>query len=353
MACTNIDWSTFTFIAAPGTAQTLVSATELTGLNGTATFDGASRTINYELGTINCLVDLIQFQVEDQDGNISNVGTWYLDTDDIIAPTLTADSITVAAGSTTVLDINANDTGNINKSSYEITVFPSTLKLINNFDGTVTIIAPDTSEGVETFDYVASTPEGIQGARATVTVTIENAGVGTSATICGVAGVDLTSFLEGDVTAGGSWAADAGNPSSPSIATPTSVDFSAANAGVYNFTYTVGSSTATITLTLPDYGVTINTVSTPTDNPVAASIQSLVQFTTVGVSNVNNIEIEVDFNSGTSFDYYSPDRWDAETGFGSVTITYGSGAGTYDIDVNAVDDCGDTQTASAATKTIT
>jgi hypothetical protein len=350
MACDNINWSTFTFIA--GTGQTLVSATELTGLNGTATFDAANREISYELGTVNCLVDLIQFQVEDNNGNISNIGTWYVDTADITAPTLSGDSTTVASGSNSVLNVNSNDTGNINLTSYEVVTQPSKVKLLNNLNGTFTIISPLGTEGADSFTYKAATPEGIYGAAATVNITIQNAGIGTSANICPVAGVDLTSYLTGDVTAGGSWTADAGNPSSPSIAVPTSVDFSAATAGVYNFTYTVGSSSATITLILLDYGVTINTVSTPTSNPVAASITTQVAFTTVGVDNINNIQIEVDFNSGTSFDYYAPDRWDASTGFGVITVTLGSGAGTYDIEVSATDSCGTSQTDTASTITL-
>lgn len=49
-ACTNIDWSTFTFIA--GTGQTLVDAVTLTSTNSTASgvvFNEATRTIEYEL----------------------------------------------------------------------------------------------------------------------------------------------------------------------------------------------------------------------------------------------------------------------------------------------------------------
>jgi len=171
--------------------------------------------------------------------------------------------------------------------------------------------------------------------------------------LCPVSGVDLTSFLAGSVTAGGSWAAAAGNPSTPSIATPTSVDFSSANAGTYLFTYTVGSSSATITLELPDYSVVINAVSTPTNNPIAGSIVSTVEFTTIGVSKPANIQLEVDFNSGTSFDYYPPTTWDSNTGVGTIEIEYGSGAGTYDLEITAVDNCTTAQTDTWATITIT
>lgn len=350
MACTNIDWSTFTFVA--GTSQTLVSPIELTGVNGTALFIEATRQIEYEVGTQNCDVEAIRWKVSDADGNVSNEAVWMIDYEAITAPVATADNLTIAAGAISTLDAAANDTGDINLSTYEIVTAPTKVTVTNNFDGTFQVYAPEDAEGADSFTYRFYDPNGIVSNTATVSITVQNAGTGTSSTICGVAGVDLTSFLDGSVTAGGSWTASLSNPSSPSIAVPTSVDFSAAGAGVYQFTYTIGSSSATITLTLLDYSVTINSVSTPTSNPIAGSITSLVTFTTIGVNNVNNIEIEVDVKGGTSFDYYPPDTWDATTGIGTVTIEYADGAGTYDITVNAVDTCGDTQTDSWATVTI-
>lgn len=301
----------------------------------------------------NCIVDLIQWTVEDEDGNISNVGTWYIDTEDLTAPVATADSFNIAAGANHSFDASANDTGDISLGSYQIVTAPTQVTVTNNLDGTFSVFAPEDTEGADSFTYKFSSPDGIESNTATVSITIQNAGTGTTSTICGVAGVDLTSFLDGSVTAGGSWSASLSNPSAPSIATPTSVDFSAANAGTYQFTYTVGSSTATITLLLPDYSVVINSVSTPTDNPIAGTITSVVEFTTIGVSTGNNVQIEVDFNSGIGFDYYPPDKWNPATGQGQVTIEYGSGAGTYDIEVSATDTCATVQTDTWATITIT
>ena len=354
MACTNIDWSTFTFIA--GTGQTLVNATTLTSTNSTSSgvvFNESTRTIEYEYDATNCIVDVIQWQVQDLDGNLSNTGVWYVDTEAFAAPVATNDSLTLAAGAESTLNAASNDTGDINLASYEVISKPTKVTVANNLDGTFTVYAPENTEGSDSFVYRFYSPDGIVSSNGTVSITIQSAGTGTSDTICPVAGVDLTSFLTGSVTAGGSWAADAGNPSSPSIATPTSVDFSSANAGQYLFTYTIGSSSATITLELPDYSATINTVSTPTNNPIAGSITSVVEFTTIGVSNANNIELEVDIKGGTSYEYYPPTTFNPSTGKGTVTIEYGSGAGTYDLTLTATDDCAIAQTDTWATITIT
>lgn len=351
MACTNIDWSTFTFIAKTG--QTLVSATELTATNGTAIFNAATREIEYEYDSTNCIVDVIHYTVENEDGNISNTGIWYVDTEAFAAPVAVNDSLTLAAGAESSVNAASNDTGNINVASYEIVTAPTKVTVVNNLDGTFTVYAPEDKEGSDSFTYRFYSPDGIVSNTGTVNITVQSAGTGTSDTICPVAGVNLTSFLTGSVTAGGSWAADAGNPSSPSIATPTSVDFSAATAGTYLFTYTIGSSSATITLELPDYGVTLDTVSTPTNNPIASSITSLVEFTTIGVSNANNIELEVDIKGGTSYEYYPPDTFDPNTGKGTITIEYAGGVGTYDLTITATDDCGTAQTDTWATITIT
>ena len=352
MACTNtnIDWSSFTFIA--GTGQTLVSAIELTGTNGTAIFNEATRTIEYTVGTQNCNVDAIQFQVFDNDGNPSNIATVYFDYEAITPPVAVADNVTIAAGNSSTLDASANDTGDINLGTYEIVTSATKAVITNNSNGTFSIFAPSAQEGADSFTYKFYDPNNIVSNTATVTITIQNAGTGTTATICPVAGIDLTSYLTGSVTAGGAWSADLSNPSAPSIAVPTAVDFSAASAGTYLFTYTIGSSTATITLNLLSYSVTINNVSTPSSNPIDPSITSLITFTTVGVTNINNIEIEVDVKGGTSFDYYAPSSWNPVTGIGTVTIEYADGAGTYDITVNATDSCGTTQTDSWSTITI-
>lgn len=350
-ACNNIDWSTFTFVATGN--QTLVSTTSLTGVQGAAVFNQATRTIEYTAGSGSCDVEVIQYTVEDLDGNISNLAQWYINFENLVAPVAVNDSFSIAAGSLHTFDASSNDTGDINPSSYQIVTSPTKMTVTNNLDGTFTINIPEESEGSDSFTYKCASPDGVESNTATVSVTIQNAGTGLSDTICGVAGVDLTSFLGGSVTAGGSWAADAGNPSAPSIATPTSVDFSSANAGTYQFTYTVGSSSATITLELPDYSVVINNVSTPTNNPLASSITSVVEFTTIGVSKSANIQLEVDFNSGTSYDYYGPTSWNPTTGVGTITIEYGSGAGTYDLEITAVDECTDSNTDTWPTITIT
>lgn len=350
-ACDNIDWSTFTFVAT--TNQTLVSPTSLTGVQGSAVFNEATREIEYTVGSGSCDVEVIQFTVEDDDGNISNVAQWFINYESLTAPVATGDSFNIAAGTTHTFNASTNDTGDISLGSYQIVTSPTQVAVTNNLDGTFTVNVPEDAEGADSFTYKFSSPDGIESNTATVSITIQNAGTGTSGNICPVAGVDLTTFLTGSVTAGGSWSADASNPSSPSIASPTSVDFSAASAGTYLFTYTIGSSSATITLELLDYSITINTVSTPTNNPIAGTITSVVEFTAIGVGKAANIQLEVDVKSGTSFDYYAPDTYDANTGIGTITIQYDDGAGTYDLTLSSTDDCGASQTDTWPTITIT
>jgi len=344
----DIDWDSFTFVAATG--QTLVASDDLTATNGNADYLCGEREIKYTVGSKTENVDLIQFKLSTESGKVSNTIGWTFDYESIAVPTGVADSLTLAAGESSDLDVSANDGGDIDYGSYQIVANPSKVKVRNNGDGSFNVYAPPSTEGSDSFTYNYQDANGNLSNTVTVTITIQNAGTGTTETICGVAGVDLTSFLSGSVTAGGSWSADSSNPSSPSIVTPSSVDFSAANAGTYLFTYTVGSSSATITLILPDYSVTIDSVSTPTSNPIAGSVTSLVNFTTIGLNNINDIEIEVNYNTGVNIDTYSPDTWNSNTGQGNVTIEYGNGAGSYVITVTITDNCGDTQTDN---KTIT
>ena len=182
MACTNIDWSTFTFIA--GTGQTLVDAVTLTSTNSAASgvvFNEATRTIEYEYDSTNCIVDVIQWTVEDVDGNISNVGVWYVDTEALAAPVATNDSVTLAAGEETTLTASSNDTGYINLASYAIVSSPSKVQVTNNLDGTFTIYAPEDAEGSDSFTYNFQSPDGITSSTGTVNITIQSAGTGTSA----------------------------------------------------------------------------------------------------------------------------------------------------------------------------
>lgn len=345
----DLDYDSFTFVAATG--QTLVSATELTGVNGTAEYNCGERELKYTIGTKTENVELIQMQYETEAGQKTNLAKFYIDFENYTGPTASNDTLTLAAGETKTINLAANDSGDIDKSSYQILTFPSEAKLINNNDGTVDVIASATAEGSDSFTYKFTSTNGIESGNGTVNLTFQRAGGYTGQNQICPTTIDLTSFLSGDVTSGGTWAADANNPNSPSISSPTSVDFSSANAGNYKFTYTIGDSEQDVDLILPNYGVTIT--NTPVVFTVgAASPYTIISFQTIGVDNINNISIEVDFNTGTNTDTYTPDSWSVERGAGTVQVALDQGTGDYDITVTATDVCGTDQTDTVDTISI-
>jgi hypothetical protein len=345
-----VDWDSFTFVAATG--QSLTNPRELVTTNGEARFLCGERKIEYEINTQNENVDLIQFILYSDDGNPSNLAAWTIDYEELVIPTAVNDSITIAAGQSGTLNILSNDTGNVQLNSIEIIGIPTGLTVINN-QGNLTISAANNAEGSYTFDYRFRSTNGLLSNTATVTVTVQNAGTGTKAVICPLASLSLFSFLSGNYTAGGTWTANPGNPSTPSIANPAAVDFTSANAGSYVFTYTVGSSSADIFLGLPDYGISIDTVGPIINNPFSTPPTALVSFTAIGVNTPNNIQITVTFdagNPGEEVDTYGADSWNA--GSGQTTIQLPHGAGDYDIEIDVIDSCGNKHSDTWPTITI-
>lgn len=345
-----IDFNTFTFVA--GTGQTLVDAYNLTGVNGSGEYLPGEKQIKYTIGTKTENVEMLQYQFDALTGKKTNIAKSYIDFENFSVPTATANALTLEAGETATLDISSNDSGDIDFSTYEITSVPSFATVVNNKNGTVTITAPSTFEGTDTFDYKFTSTNGIDSAEATVTLTVQRAGGYTGVNkICKIT-VDLTTFLSGDVTSGGTWTADASNPSSPSIVTPTAVDFSSANAGNYKFTYTIGSSIQNVDINVPNYGLTITSTSSVVTVPSTVDPYLYINFATVEVESINNIIAEIDFNSGVNVDTVLPDVWGQNLQTGQFKINLDQGTGTYDITLKATDACGVEQTATLATITI-
>ena len=345
-----VDWDSFTFIAATG--QVLVNARSLTSTNGDVLFLCGERRIEYEVGTQVQNVDLVQFMLFSDDGEPSNVAAWTIDYEELSTPVAVADSITIAAGSSDTLNILTNDTGSVQLNSIELIGVPTGLTILNN-NGELLISADNSLEGVYTFDYRFRSTNGIQSNDATVTVTVQNAGTGSKAAICPIAALNLFSFLSGDYTSGGVWTASLSNPTAVSIVIPTTVNFTAAAAGSYQFTYTIGSSSTSIFLGLPAYGAVITNVGPINNNPLVVPPTALVSFETVGVTNINNIQLTVVFDLGglgEQTDTYGADVWNGS--LGSTTVQLPHGVGTYDITIDATDSCGDAQTDSWATITI-
>ena len=78
----------------------------------------------------------------------------------------------------------------------------------------------------------------------------------------------------------------------------------------------------------------------------------MLTFNTVEVEDINNITVEVEFDSGTNVDTFIPGVWGAELQTGQAKIELDQGAGTYDITLKAIDSCGVEQTDTVATITI-
>jgi hypothetical protein len=326
-----IDWSSFTFIAATG--QTLVDQYELTATNGTATLD-IDRNINYEVDTQNENVDLVQFQVATTSGAVSNTGRFYYNYEPLPAPVTVADTDTIACGEPVTIDLIGNDTGDFNLNSLTITQEPSQGTYTLNPDGSINYLSY--GEGADQLKYVISSPDGIVSNESEINITIQCAGNSVTHTICPETIVDLEALL-GTFTAGGVWAQDAGNPDTVVLTSPDAVDFDTIAFGTFVFTYTIGSSVATITIIHPEYGVNILSVSGPYTN-ASSNLVVNVRFETAGVIDFNTISILVSHGVGPTNTFYIPDAWNGT--IGEVEVLVVDGDGVHTIAVSVDDFCG-------------
>lgn len=347
-----IDWTTFTFI--PGTGQTLPKPDLLTGVNGGALKLPGCKIVTY---TVNAgpyeNAELLQYKVDTKNGQTSNIGRVYIDFQPSTAPVATNDSDTTVANLPTVIDILANDTGDINKGSVVITENPTQTGAVVtvNVDGTVTFYSPDAD--AHTFKYQVYNTDDIISNEATVSVQVNNSGIANNINQCKEVGVDLFDFLTAPYSSGGTWSQDGGNPSALVITTPTNVDFSSATAGTYSFTYSVGSSpddvATTVSIVVPAETIVISTISVGTVNPfTGGAAKGIVSFTTAGIRDVNSLYIEV-VGPTTTVNY---NDITFNKGAAGGTIEYHDGAGSYDITVYGTTFCGNAIDSGATTKVV-
>jgi hypothetical protein len=331
----NYDWDSFTFIAATG--QTLVAADSLTSTNGDVVYT-CDRKIEYTVDTQNCNLDLIQFTIDDKDGNTSNIGKLVIDYENFPAPTVANGAFNVGGFQNNTLNVLTSSTGNIDVSTVNIVSSPTEGNATVNADGTITYYTTSSATS-DSFTFNAVSKDGLTSNTGTATLTIQNTGIAKNEDICPVSGINLFNYIT-NYTTGGTWTASGSNPTVINVASPTNCNFSSATVGTdYTFTYTIGSFSTDIVLTILDSDITITSVTAPTSNGlVSGNPTSTIRFTGSGITNSSNIEIEIDFSSGTAIYTYPPDFWSGRSG--TVTVEFPDGAGTYDITVTATDQCG-------------
>jgi hypothetical protein len=260
------DWDTFTFVAASG--QVLVSATELTSTNGSAELT-KERNIKYTVGAMpSCNTDLIQFKIENKAGGKSNMGKVVFDYIRRAAPVAVDDADCVICGEFVTVDVLANDTGDINPATVNIISEPSKGTWTVGSDGMISFSPFFTSQGLDYIEYKVSNPDGEESNTAMLTLTIVCAGRSpiNAGNKCKVI-VNLESMLASYATTGGTWSASLANPSVVSLVAPNAVDFAAAAAGDYLFSYSVTSGLCT---TRVDVNLTI--INAPANNACAGAI---------------------------------------------------------------------------------
>lgn len=248
-----IDWTSFDFVA--GIGQTKVGPTQLTTNNGNAILD--NRQIKYTTGTKTVPVDVVQFNLDDVDGNPLNRSKFYFDAEPTTAPTVNTDTLRVVLGETNTVDLLANDTGIIDVSSVRVVTAPTkgSYTIVN---GVLTYTANAGAIGSDTLTYTVNNTNGITSAIATCNITIISAGGSVNTQVCEQGTFNLNTVLSSTKTSGGTFSAKVGNPSGSSV-NPTSgvVTFSSATDGNHVFYYTVTSGAitdvATITINFVDY----------------------------------------------------------------------------------------------------
>lgn len=317
------DWDTFTFKA--GTGQTLVSPTSLTTQNGTVELT-TGRQLKYTVTGTVIPADPIMMTIEDLNGVLSNTGTVTVDFETDVAPTVANQAVDVATGSSVTVDLLSAATGSPVGSTIIVTTYPTLGTYSIATDGNMIYTPSVSAEGTDTLGFIVANADGTYSAEGTITITIIHAGVNATTSRCdGATTVNAETLLGTGVTAGGVWAADAGNPSVIGVGTPTALDFSAATAGTYLFTYTVTSGTATdvatITVVLSLYTVD-HLITSVTSGDTAEDYNYTVRFK-VTPANLPVTSLRVYLHKGASplttsssniIDAKNPTSYDAANG---------------------------------------
>ena len=355
----DVDWSTFDFVA--GNGQTRVSATELTGINGTARFVAGDK-IEYTVSGKNENVDVVQFTLDDENGNKLNTGKIYYDFEAYTVPTLASSgSTTVGAGNSTTITLS--DSSGLSKLGSGVVTSEPTKGSYSLGTGGSLIYTPNANaEGADSITLYYTTVDGINSNPITINFTVVYGGLSSSLSLCDVTStVNLLSIISGNgaPTTGGTWTAAATNPdASVDISTPTAVDFTGHTTGVYNFTYTVTSGSVTETaIATVNFQVEGNKLVTFASSSSAAGTISAV-FT---VENIDPSDLNIlQYRAASGF---TPPLVQDSNLYGSVpaanytyvgttlTITYtGVTSGDSSQFVITYDDsCGDEQTANSST----
>lgn len=298
----DIDWDTFTFIA--GTGQTLVSATELTTANASVEFL-PSRKAKYTITAlpVAACADIVKWRISDTNGTISNEGRLYFDYEPSTAPVTSAIANCAPCGGVRVLTPSASTTGVFNDTTFNLTSSPSRGSASYTAPN-LTYIANLQESGSDVFGYTFTNPDGVTSNTSTITITVICAGADNSDTICNSGTINFEDYLSTYATAGGTWSASFGNPGTPSLATPTAVDFTGEPVGTYAFTYTVNSGSCNDRMNL------VITVTTGSANNACANaismahpISSISNATIVACDTITNV-----FTSGNL-----PSTWDSTT----------------------------------------
>lgn len=198
-------------------------------------------------------VERIRYRLKDLSGNPSNVANIYIDAYNLEGPTATGGTFTgyVQPSTATTVNMSSKFTTDMAYILVETEPTKGTWTYTANKKGII-YTGGSTGVGLDTITVRAYTYDNIAGDTQDIELTILNAGEDNTSLECesvtsaefvsptpGSITYDLTALLSAWATGGGTWSADAGNPSVIATGTPSAVDFSSASDGTYLFTYTV------------------------------------------------------------------------------------------------------------------
>ncbi len=171
-----IDWSTF---------QLLVPPTPIGTVSSTLSVNSAGRRIVQYTVPSTISQDAFSWRVCDTDGNCSSAIVYTI-IDCVQPPVAEDDAYTVNCGTTTEFDVLQNDLDNgnpLNANTLTITSVPSAgTALVGS--GKIQFTAPSGVTGTYTIKYTVQNASGVVSNEATVTVTVQCAGVSQTIALC-------------------------------------------------------------------------------------------------------------------------------------------------------------------------